>query len=57
MHSLIQIDLARTLAQDQLRIHSERRARRETDRSDVRRSQQRYHRFRIRVPALRAHSG
>ena len=59
MHSLIQIDLARTLAQDKPRLISRRQARRDPGPSRLLRLRlrlRRRRRFQLRVPVQGAHS-
>lgn len=57
MHSLIQIDLARTLAQEKPRRMAEERTRQEADRPHVLRLRlRRRRRFRFRLLFPRAHS-
>jgi hypothetical protein len=57
MHSLIQIDLARTLTGEKPRLISERQARRQKDRSPLLRLRmRRWRRFRLRVPFEGAHA-
>lgn len=56
MHSLVQIELARTLAQEKPRLISERQPRRDTSRSPLLRLRlRRRRRFQLRVPFQGAH--